>query len=59
MERKAWENGYTMGYRMGASDAELASVEIPGAVGMISGLGPEILEIMGLFKADGQEKSQK
>jgi hypothetical protein len=44
---------------MGASDAELASVEIPGAVGMISGLGPEILEIMGLFKADGQEKSQK
>jgi len=37
IERKAWLEGYRVGYKCGASDAELASVEIPGAHGMISG----------------------
>jgi hypothetical protein len=51
-ERKAWESGYGMGYQLGASDADLASVEVPGACGMISGLGPDILDMMGLFKTE-------
>jgi len=48
----AWDSGYAMGYQIGASDAELATVEIPGACGMISGLGEEILGLMGLFKME-------
>ena len=38
-----------MGYKVGASDAELASVDIPGACGMISGFSEEFLEIFGFF----------
>jgi hypothetical protein len=52
LEQAAWERGYAMGYKIGASDAELASVEVPGACGMISGLGQEILEAMGLFRCE-------
>lgn len=58
MERKVWEKGYGMGFQVGASDAELASVEVPGACGMIAGLGADILEMIGLFKTDVQENSQ-
>jgi hypothetical protein len=51
-QSNAWDSGYGMGYKLGASDAELASVEVPGACGMISGLGEEILEMMGLFNSE-------
>ncbi len=51
-EQKAWSVGYSMGYKMGASDAELASVAEPGAHGMISGLGEQMLEIFGVFPDD-------
>ena len=50
IERKAWMEGYRGGYKCGASDAELASVEIPGAHGMISGFDWEFLERFGFFK---------
>src|SRR5437588_118838 len=48
-ESEAWQEGYLMGYKVGASDAELASVDIPGACGMISGFSEEFLEIFGFF----------
>ena len=48
-EQKAWIIGYSMGYKMGASDAELASVTEPGAHGMVSGLGDQMLELFGVF----------
>ena len=44
LEQNAWTVGYSMGYKMGASDAELASVTEPGAHGMIAGLGEQMLE---------------
>jgi hypothetical protein len=47
-----------MGFQIGASDAELVGVEIPGACGMISGLGEEILEIMGLFRPEEEDKGK-
>src|SRR5262245_18934821 len=50
VEQKFWETGYATGWQIGASDRELAEVEIPGACGMISGLGEEILELMGFFR---------
>jgi hypothetical protein len=46
----AWTEGYTMGYRLGASDADLASVDVPGAHGMISGMSEQMLEMFGVFK---------
>ena len=45
----AWQKGFAMGFRIGASDKELASVEVPGAHGMISGFSEEILEQFGFF----------
>jgi len=45
----AWQKGFTMGFRIGASDKELASVDVPGAHGMISGFSEEILEQFGFF----------
>jgi hypothetical protein len=48
-ERVAWEQGFTTGFRIGASDAELASVDAPGAHGMIVGFGQEFLEQFGFF----------
>jgi hypothetical protein len=52
MELGAWEKGFEMGFRVGASDAELASVDIPGAHGLISGFSEEILEQFGFFAAE-------
>lgn len=49
LEDDAWQKGFTMGFQIGASDRELASVEIPGAHGMISGFSEEILEQFGFF----------
>jgi hypothetical protein len=45
-----WKSGYETGYQCGASDAELASVAVPGACGMLSGMGEGLLEMMGFFK---------
>jgi len=59
LERAAWKEGYATGYEIGASDSELASVEVPGACGMISGLGEEILELMGLFRSQEDEPDKK
>jgi len=47
---KAWREGYHAGYKCGASDAELASVDIPGAHGMISGFDQDFLEQYGFLK---------
>lgn len=49
-EQRAWTEGYETGYRLGASDAQLASVDVPGAHGMISGFGEEFLEMFGFFQ---------
>lgn len=48
-ERVAWEQGFVTGFKVGASDAELASVDVPGAHGMISGFSQEFLEQFGFF----------
>jgi hypothetical protein len=50
MEQLAWAEGYEMGYQVGASDAELAGVEVPGAHGMVSGFEEGFLEMTGFFK---------
>jgi hypothetical protein len=50
-ELDAWRLGHELGYGMGASDAELASVAEPGAHGMIREIGPEMLQLMGLGPA--------
>ncbi len=49
-EQTAWREGYSMGYQLGASDAELASVDLPGAHGMISDMSQQMLEMFGAFK---------
>ncbi len=48
LDRRAWRQGYPLGFAMGASDDELASVPVPGAVGMIREVGPELLAMLGL-----------
>jgi hypothetical protein len=50
MEWKAWTAGYEAGHSYGASDAELASVDVPGAHGMISGFDQNFLERSGFLK---------
>src|SRR5712664_1493453 len=49
-EHFAWREGYETGYQLGASDGQLASVDVPGAHGMISGSGEEFLELFGFFR---------
>lgn len=56
-EQMAWTEGYSMGYQVGASDAELASVDVPGAHGMIAGMGPEMMEMFGAFKKMSDESN--
>ena len=46
-----------MGYQVGASDAELASVDVPGPHGMISCLNEQMLEMFGAFKKISDEKN--
>ena len=46
----AWTVGYATGYQIGASDAELASVDVPGAHGMVSEMSEEMLEMVGAFE---------
>src|SRR5215207_11481230 len=45
----AWSLGYATGYRIGASDTELASVDEPGAHGMVSEMSEQMLETFGVF----------
>lgn len=45
-ETRVWQQGYLLGYSVGASDEELASVPEPGAVGMIREIGPEMLAML-------------
>ena len=52
-EHGAWRKGYMTGFRTGASDAELASVDVPGAHGMISGFTDQFLEQFGFFAKEG------
>ena len=54
-EQRAWTEGYETGYQVGASDAQLSSVDIPGAHGMVSGFGEEFLEMFGFFKRVSDE----
>ncbi|TAL06546.1 MAG: hypothetical protein EPO07_01690 [Verrucomicrobia bacterium] len=54
-EQTAWTEGYTMGYQVGASDVELASVDVPGAHGMVSGMSEQMLEMFGAFKKMSHE----
>jgi hypothetical protein len=44
-----------MGYQVGASDVELASVDVPGAHGMVSGMSEQMLEMFGAFKKMSHE----
>jgi|RhiMethySRZTD1v2_1073278.scaffolds.fasta_scaffold5068278_1 hypothetical protein len=50
IEQKAWQEGYTMGFTMGASNAELASQPNAASHGMVSGLNEEMVEMFGVFK---------
>ena len=43
------------GYQIGASDTELASVDVPGAHGMVSEMNEQMLEIFGAFKKMSDE----
>jgi hypothetical protein len=45
----AWTMGYATGYQIGASDTELASVEVSGAHGMLSEMSEQMLETVGAF----------
>src|SRR5690242_16121284 len=54
-EQTAWTEGYSMGFQVGASDAELASVDVPGAHGMVSGMSEQMLEMFGAFKKMSDE----
>ena len=56
--QNVWKNGYLTGYKIGASDDELASATIPGAHGMISRIGPDMLELMGFFQGEDGSESE-
>ena len=51
-EQELWRSGYAMGFQVGASDAELASTDVPGAHGLLSGFSESFLEQMGFFKPE-------
>lgn len=50
IEQSAWREGYSMGYTMGSSDAELEVAAQPAADGTVNTLDPEMLELFGVFK---------
>ena len=56
LEQQAWKEGYSMGYTMGCSDAELANVSDPGGQGMVASLEEDMLELFGVFKRLGNSK---
>lgn len=55
LESRVWAEGYEMGYKVGASDTQLASVEHPGAHGMIRGYDEPFLEMIGFFERWSKE----
>jgi hypothetical protein len=50
LEQRAWQEGYTMGFTMGSSSAEIAAAKNPGAAGMVEALEQEMVEMFGVFK---------
>ena len=56
IEQRAWQEGYSMGYTMGCSDAELANVADPSAQDMVASLEEDMLELFGVFKRLGNWK---
>ena len=50
IEQRAWQEGYSMGYTMGSSQAEIAAAKNPGASGMVEALEQEMVEMFGVFK---------
>jgi len=50
IEQRAWQEGYTMGFTMGSSAAEIAEAKNPGASGMVEVLEQEMVEMFGVFK---------
>ena len=54
-EQIAWTVGYATGYQIGASDTELASVDVPGTHGMVSEMSEQMLEMIGAFKKMSDE----
>jgi hypothetical protein len=54
-EQIAWTVGYATGYQIGASDTELASVDAPGAHGMVAEVTEQMLEKIGAFKKMSDE----
>ena len=50
LEQRAWQEGYSMGFTMGSSAAELAAAKNPAAAGMVGELTQEMVEMFGVFK---------
>jgi hypothetical protein len=50
LEQRAWREGYSMGFTMGSSVAELAAAKNPAAAGMVGELTQEMVEMFGVFK---------
>jgi len=46
----AWTLGYATGYQIGASDTELASVDVPRAHGLVAEMSEQMLERVGAFE---------
>jgi hypothetical protein len=57
-EQKLWRSGYEIGYQVGASDAELAGTDIPGAHGLLSGFSDSFLEQLGFFTPEHNSVSK-
>jgi hypothetical protein len=50
IEQRAWQEGYSMGFTMGSSAAELAAAKNPTNSGLVGELEQEMVEMFGVFK---------
>ncbi|MCE9525687.1 MAG: hypothetical protein K8R36_06495 [Planctomycetales bacterium] len=50
IEQRAWQEGYSMGFTMGSSQAELAAAKNPASSGLVGELEQEMVEMFGVFK---------
>lgn len=50
VEQRAWQEGYSMGFTMGSSPAELAASANPANSGLVGELEQEMVEMFGVFK---------
>ncbi len=50
IEQRAWQEGYSMGFTMGSSAAELAAAKNPKTSGLVGELAQEMVEMFGVFK---------